>query len=71
MKRDFKEWLSTFRFDPSKVEMWIDDDGVFQCEVTDKLYKVTLWEIAILAIYSELRNNFWKVDINNLPVFKN
>ena len=60
---NYWEWLSTFRFDPSKVEMWIDDDGVFQCEVTDKLYKVTLWEIAILAIYSELRNYFWKVDI--------
>ena len=52
------EWLRTFRFDPSKIEYWIDKNGVFQCHVVDSLYKVTLYEIAVLATYSEIRNNF-------------
>lgn len=55
------EWLSTFRFDPSKMEYWIDNNGVFQCHVVDSLYKVTLYEIAVLATYSELRNKFMGV----------
>lgn len=65
---NYWEWLTTFRFNPNDVKMWIDDEGVFQCEVTDKLYKVTLWEIAILAIYSEKRNAFQNVtsDINQM-----
>jgi nicotinate phosphoribosyltransferase len=50
------EWLETFRFDPSKVNYWIDENGVFQCEVTDVMYKVTLYEIVILSLYSEIRN---------------
>ena len=50
------EWLMSFRFEPEKINCWLDEDGVFQCEVTDKMYKVTFYEIAILAIYSEIRN---------------
>lgn len=53
---NYWEWLSTFQFDSSKINMWLDDNGVFQCEVTDKLYKVTLYEIAILTTYSQVRN---------------
>lgn len=50
------EWLSSFRFTPTKVEFGFDEEGVFTCEVTDRLYKVTLYEILVLAIYSEIRN---------------
>lgn len=52
------EWLDTFRFDYNKVKVWFDDNGVFNCSVTDKLYKVTFYEILVLATYSELRNLF-------------
>lgn len=54
------EWLSSFQFDANKIEMWLDDNGVFQCEVTDKLYMVTLYEILVLATYAEVRNNICK-----------
>lgn len=57
---NYWEWLSTFKFEPKKIKCWLDEDGVFQCEVTDKLYKVTLYEIAVLAIYAEVRNNILK-----------
>lgn len=54
---NYWEWLSTFKFDSSKVTMSLDDNGVFHCEIVDKLYKASLYEIAILATYAELRNN--------------
>ena len=54
--QNYWEWLKGFRFEPEKVKMGLDENGVFKCTVTDKLYKVTLYEIAILSIFSELRN---------------
>lgn len=54
---NYWEWLSNFRFESDRIEMWLDDDGVFQCEVTDRLYRVTLYEIVVLATYAEIRNS--------------
>ena len=48
------EWLSQFRFDIDKIVCWLDDEGHLHIEVTDNLYKVTLYEVPILAIVSEL-----------------
>ncbi len=50
------EWLSTFKFEPDKMKWELDNDGIFHCNVTDKLYKSTLYEIMVLATYSEIRN---------------
>lgn len=58
------EWLSSFRFDKSAVKYGFDDDGVFFCEVTDSLYKVTLYEIMVLAAYSEIRNEILGVQLD-------
>lgn len=52
------EWLSTFRFEPSKLHYGLDKNGVFYCDVTDTMMKVTLYEIAVLATYSEVRNHY-------------
>ena len=48
------EWLMSFRYDPNKVNIWLDDKKELHIEVTDKLYKVTLYEVVILAIVSEI-----------------
>ena len=64
------EWLTSFRFDPDKVKYFIDDDGVFNCRVTDKLYKATLYEIMVLATYSEIRNRLNGVDIDKRTVWE-
>ena len=48
------EWLSQFHFDMDKIICWIDDENHLHIEVTDKLYRVTLYEVPILAIVSEL-----------------
>jgi len=52
------EWLSGFHFLPTKINAWLDSEKHLHIEVTDLLYKVTLYEVPILAIVSELRNKF-------------
>lgn len=67
---NYWEWLSTFRFDPKALKISLDDNGVFQC-VTDflNIAKVTLYEIAVLAIYSETRNQ-WMIENGKIPAPK-
>ena len=48
------EWLSGFEFDYDKIKVWLDEEKHLHIEVTDYLYKVTLYEVPILAIVSEL-----------------
>ena len=50
----FWEWLCFFRFEPDKVEVWLDESHHLHIEVSDAMYKVTFYEIPILAIVSEL-----------------
>lgn len=50
----FWEWLCFFRFEPDKVELWLDESHHLHIEVSDAMYKVTFYEIPILAIVSEL-----------------
>lgn len=52
------EWLSSFRFDPDKIEVSLDEEHHLHIEVTDFMYKVTLYEVPLLAIVSEIRNQF-------------
>ena len=56
ISRSYWEWLSGFRFNPGKVQVSLDAEGHLQMEVTDYLYKVTLYEVPLLAIVAELRN---------------
>ena len=62
------EWLSSFRFDPNVVSVCIDILGHLHIEVTDYLYKATLYEVPILALVSELRGKMlgYTVDINEV-----
>ena len=48
------EWLTGFQFDYDKIICWLDEENHLHVEVTDKLYKVTLYEVPILAIVSEM-----------------
>lgn len=57
------EWLKSFRFEPNKINVYLDSEKHLHIEVTDKLYKVTLYEVPILAIVSEARNRL----LNNIP----
>ena len=59
------EWLSSFRFEPEKINVYLDDKKHLHMEVTDFLYKVTLYEVPLLAIVSEIKNKYsgHKVDM--------
>lgn len=58
------EWLSQFNFDANRIEISLDKEKHLHIEVTDLLYKVTLYEVPILAIVSELRNKKNVLDVN-------
>lgn len=52
--RCYWEWLCFFRFEADKVSVWLDEQRHLHIEVSDLMYKVTFYEIPILAIVSEL-----------------
>ena len=54
----FWEWLCYFRFEPDKINVWLDEERHLHMEVSDAMYKVTFYEIPILAIVSELYHQY-------------
>ena len=64
------EWLKSFQFDFKRVNVNLDEEGHLHIDVTDKLYKVTLYETPILAIVSEARNNWLGYAANRYDVEK-
>lgn len=58
LPRVYWEWLSSFRFDSGKIEVYLDEAHHLHVEVVDYLYKVTLYEVPLLAIISEIKNSF-------------
>ena len=63
--RYYWEWLRGFRFDVKKINIGSDVHGHLQITVYDKLYKVTLYEVPILAIVSEWMSKKYK-DMANI-----
>lgn len=63
--RMYWEWLSSFRFNPDKINIFLDDVHHLHIEVTDYLYKATLYEVPLLAIVSELKN---QISENNADI---
>lgn len=51
------EWLSSFRFQPDKIRINLDEEKHLSIEITDYLYKATLYEVPLLSIVSEIRNH--------------
>ena len=52
-----------FRFDPARINVYLDEQRHLHLEVTDYMYKVTLYEVPLLAIVSEIKNQF----LNRFP----
>lgn len=61
---NYWEWLRGFSFDSDKLECSLDEEGHLHIEITDKLYKVTLYEVPVMAIVSELRNRYLGVKLD-------
>lgn len=64
LSTNYVEWFKGFKYELDKINVWLDDDGHLQIEVTDKMYKVTLYEVPILATVAECRNKFLNVNLN-------
>ena len=64
--RHYWEWLKTFRYKPELINAWLDEDKHLHVEVTDIMYKVSMYEIPILAIVSELYYKFYAINLGNL-----
>jgi nicotinate phosphoribosyltransferase len=64
------EWLKSFRFDVSKMNIYLDEESVLCVEVTDKCYKASLYEIPVLFSVPEVNNRGkkinWKLTIDKL-----
>lgn len=54
------EWLRSFRYEPNKINMWLDESNHLHIEVTDLLYKVTFYEIPVLSLVSEVYHKYMK-----------
>ena len=55
LKPNWVEWFKGFHFDLKKINFGLDGQGHLHIDVTDKMYKVTLYEVPILAIVAECR----------------
>lgn len=69
------EWLSSFKFNFNKININLDEDNHLKISVTDKLYKVSLYEVPILAIVSEyfskmINETFDEINIVNTTLDK-
>lgn len=64
--RHYWEWLKTFRYKPELIKAWLDEEKHLHIEVTDIMYKVSMYEIPILAIVSELYYKFHAINLGNL-----
>jgi nicotinate phosphoribosyltransferase len=64
ISHNYWEWLRGFNFEADKIEAGLDSEGHLRIEVTDFLYKVTLYEVPILAIVAELRNRVKGVQVD-------
>ena len=75
--RHYWEWLKTFRFCSNKIKSWLDEEQHLHIEVTDVIYKVSMYEIPILAIVSELYYRYNNVSLSDFekqiytPLMKN
>ena len=62
--RVYWEWLSSFRFNPDKIKIYLDKAHHLHIEVSDLLYKATLYEVPLLAIVSEIKNQYLGNKVN-------
>jgi nicotinate phosphoribosyltransferase len=63
--RHYWEWLKSFRFDHNKIRAWLDEDKHLHIEVTDVIYKASMYEMPILATVSEVYYKFYAIGLGD------
>lgn len=66
-KKDYLDWLSNFRFNPSQVHIYKTKKNQLGLQVRGRWCEVTLWEVPLLSIISEVfyKKYFPKIKIKN------
>lgn len=59
--RCYFEWLKGFRYDPSIIHIWLDEEHHLHVDAKDLIYKVSLYEIPILCTISEIYYRYMKL----------
>jgi nicotinate phosphoribosyltransferase len=49
----YRQYLSAYRFDPTQVKMWLDNESQLQLTVVGRWRDAILWEVPLMAIISE------------------
>ena len=62
------EWLSSFKFNFNKINLSLDENNHLHISVTDKLYKVSLYEVPILAIVSQVFSSLSEIQFDQIDV---
>lgn len=70
LSTNYAEWLKGFKFEFDKIKFGLDENGHLHIDVTDKMYKVTLYEVPILAIVAECRNKWLGVKIDEAKIIE-
>ena len=56
--RPYWEMIRGFRYDFNKIFLKLDEEGHIKITVTDYLYKAVLYEVPLLALLSEMTNEY-------------
>lgn len=48
------EWLRGYKYNRSEINLWLDEENHLHITASGLLYRITLWEVPILAIVSEV-----------------
>ena len=70
LSTNYTEWLKNFQFEKGKINFYLNKENELEIEVTDKLYKSTLYEVPILAIVSEARSKWLDMNITYNDIYK-
>lgn len=64
LPRLYWDWLWSFRYEPDRIEIWLDEDRHLNIKVTDKMHRVTLYEIPVLIVvaYTMGQDVFYDLD---------
>ena len=62
--RPYWEMIRGFHYDASKITIGLSKEGYLEMSVTDYLYKAVLYEVPLLALLSEMTNEYKGYEIN-------
>ena len=54
LKETYLQWLRGFRYNPTQVKAWQNDDGSLEIEIEGPWFETIYWEVPLLYIITQL-----------------